>query len=449
MPRLLSRLCLWFPLVAVVIGVAASPVRAQGTEPVQSSAAQSSEAKSETKPEPQEETEEDRATQQAVKATFGKSIAELEQEYEGRLSEAPEAVRMLVEIAHGGDMGPQGGWFGPAQSKYSLEWLLSVHGKEKGARLKADDFRGLPHWLTRVDRNQDGVVTPEDLDWSDRSPWVQQANLINRFFRAMDPDNDGFVMEGEWQSVFRRIAQGQEAISADDLTDSLLAGTGSPSGSAPVDGPSRNVLLRGLIGGEIGSLKEGPNVGETAPDFDLKTHDGKGSVHLADLLGKQPIVLVFGNFTCPPFRSRYSGVEAVYRRFSHEATFLSIYVREAHPENGWKMEVNSRLGIEVIQPKTYSERVSVATQCHGLLNYTMPLLVDEIDDRTGNAYSGMPARMYVIDPRGKVVYKGGRGPFGFRPREMEQALVMCLLEQHLAQPAAPAGKPAPADSQKP
>ena len=82
MPRLLSRLCLWFPLVAVVIGVAASPVRAQGTEPVQSSAAQSSEAKSETKPGPQEGTEEDRATQQAVQATFGKSIAELEQEYE-------------------------------------------------------------------------------------------------------------------------------------------------------------------------------------------------------------------------------------------------------------------------------------------------------------------------------------------------------------------------------
>jgi len=76
----------------------------------------------------------------------------------------------------------------------------------------------------------------------------------------------------------------------------------------------------------------------------------------------------------------------------------------------------------------------------------MPLLVDEIDDSVGNAYSGMPARLYVIDPRGKVVYKSGRGPFGFKPGEMEQALVMCLLEQHLAQnpPAAPpATNPSP------
>jgi hypothetical protein len=40
----------------------------------------------------------------------------------------------------------------------------------------------------------------------------------------------------------------------------------------------------------------------------------------------------------------------------------------------------------------------------------------------------MPARLYVIDRAGKVAYKSGRGPFGFRPDEMEQALVMTLLD---------------------
>jgi hypothetical protein len=440
MSRLFLRIGLWVPLVAAAVAVLPQSARAQATAPGKSP---------ETKPEPRQETEEDRATRQLVQQAFGKSIAELEQQYEGKLAEAPESVRMLLAIARDEDLGPENGWYGPAKSKYSFEWLLAAHGKEPGTRLAADDFRGLPHWLTRIDRNLDGEMTPEDLDWSDKSPWVQQANLINRFFRRMDPDNDGFVMEGEWNSVFRKIAQGEESISADDLTDGLLAGTGGAASSAPSDGPSQNVLLRGLVAGEIGSLKEGPRVGEPAPDFHLKTHDGKGSVHLADLLGKQPIVLVFGNFTCPPFRTRYSGIEAIYRRFAREATFLSIYVREAHPEDGWKMAYNTRQGIEVIQPKTYGERVSVANQCHGLLKYSMPLLVDEIDDRVGNAYSGMPARMYVIDPQGQVVYQSGRGPFGFRPREMEQALVMCLLEQHLAQQGAPAGKPAPAESKQP
>ena len=40
----------------------------------------------------------------------------------------------------------------------------------------------------------------------------------------------------------------------------------------------------------------------------------------------------------------------------------------------------------------------------------------------------MPARFYVIDPAGKVAYQSGRGPFGFKAGEMEQALVMSLLE---------------------
>ena len=67
--------------------------------------------------------------------------------------------------------------------------------------------------------------------------------------------------------------------------------------------------------------------------------------------------------------------------------------------------------------------------CHALLKPSIPLLVDEIDDSTGNAYSGMPARLYVIDRGGRVAYKSGRGPFGFKTGEMEQALVMTLIDE--------------------
>jgi hypothetical protein len=66
------------------------------------------------------------------------------------------------------------------------------------------------------------------------------------------------------------------------------------------------------------------------------------------------------------------------------------------------------------------------------LKYSIPLLVDDIDDATGNAYSGMPARLYVIDQKGKVAYKSGRGPFGFKTGEMEQALLMTLLDAKTA-----------------
>jgi hypothetical protein len=58
----------------------------------------------------------------------------------------------------------------------------------------------------------------------------------------------------------------------------------------------------------------------------------------------------------------------------------------------------------------------------------MPLLVDGMDDKVGKAYSGMPDRLYLIDREGRVAYKGGRGPFGFKPGELEQAILMLLLD---------------------
>jgi hypothetical protein len=92
------------------------------------------------------------------------------------------------------------------------------------------------------------------------------------------------------------------------------------------------------------------------------------------------------------------------------------------------MSSNDRAGISIKQPTTAGERTAVAKTCCTSLGITMPMVVDEMDDRVGHAYSGMPDRLFVIDPDGRVVYKGGRGPFGFKVGEMEQALVMLLLD---------------------
>ena len=119
----------------------------------------------------------------------------------------------------------------------------------------------------------------------------------------------------------------------------------------------------------------------------------------------------------------------MYRRYKDRANFLCIYVREAHPIEGWRSEGNDKAGIVISQPKSFDERTAVAKKCSGVLEITMPLVVDAIDDRVGHAYSGMPDRLYVLDRSGRVSYQGGRGPFGFKSGEMEQALIMTLLEQ--------------------
>ncbi len=110
----------------------------------------------------------------------------------------------------------------------------------------------------------------------------------------------------------------------------------------------------------------------------------------------------------------------------------AVYIREAHPTDGWKMQANDRVGVTIEQPKTLGARNLVASKCCETLHLTMPLLVDTIGDQVNRAYSGFPDRLYMIDREGKVIYKGGRGPFGYKPRELEQSLLMFLLDEFTA-----------------
>jgi alkylhydroperoxidase family enzyme len=124
-------------------------------------------------------------------------------------------------------------------------------------------------------------------------------------------------------------------------------------------------------------------------------------------------------------------LEELHKKYGDKVEFLAIYVREAHPVEGWRMSSNDRAGISIAQPVSLSQRVAVAGKCCSSLVMSMPLLVDEISDPVGQAYSGMPDRLYLIDQDGQIAYKGGRGPFGFKARELEQSLLMLLLDREL------------------
>jgi alkylhydroperoxidase family enzyme len=119
----------------------------------------------------------------------------------------------------------------------------------------------------------------------------------------------------------------------------------------------------------------------------------------------------------------------LHKLYGDRVQFVAVYVREAHPTDGWRMASNDKAGITVKQPKEKGERDGVARKCCQSLGITMPMVVDDMDDHVGHLYSGMPDRLYVIDRQGRVAFKSGRGPFGFTAGEMEQALVMTLLDQ--------------------
>ena len=100
-----------------------------------------------------------------------------------------------------------------------------------------------------------------------------------------------------------------------------------------------------------------------------------------------------------------------------------MYIREAHPEEGWILPENRRSGVAVNEPTTVAERLAAASTCVSNLRVEMPTVVDEIDNGVASAYGGWPDCLYLVGADGHIAFQGGEGPFGFKPAELEQALL--------------------------
>ncbi len=124
-------------------------------------------------------------------------------------------------------------------------------------------------------------------------------------------------------------------------------------------------------------------------------------------------------------------MDKIGARYSDQAAFYNVYIREAHPADGWRSSSNDEVGIMIDQPKTIEERTQVAVQCCSALQMSIPLLVDGIDDRVNRAYCAFPDRLYIVDKAGRIAFKSGRGPFGYQPRAMEQSLITLLLAEQI------------------
>jgi hypothetical protein len=127
----------------------------------------------------------------------------------------------------------------------------------------------------------------------------------------------------------------------------------------------------------------------------------------------------------------------LYARYRERVEVYAVYIREAHPTDGWRMNSNDRAGVALEQPRTQAARNLAASTCCQSLGLMMPLLVDTVEDEVNCAYSGFPDRLYLIDREGKIIYKGGRGPFGYKPRELEQTLLLYLLHEQMTPQTGP------------
>ena len=115
-------------------------------------------------------------------------------------------------------------------------------------------------------------------------------------------------------------------------------------------------------------------------------------------------------------------LEALYKEYGKKAQFLMVYIREAHPSDGWQSKQNVKDGVVYKQPKTLAQRAKVAKACRDGLKMTIPCVLDGIDNKVDTAYGAKPDRLCVVDINGKVAYHSKRGPWGFKPKDAEKAL---------------------------
>ncbi len=234
-------------------------------------------------------------------------------------------------VRDGARMGPGSGWFQPGQARFGWKWLVERADADQDGSISPAEFPGPKDLFDRLDRDRSGDLTAADFDWSEGSPQVRQLRMAQARLGMLGLSKEGLVSREDWLALFDRAALGRDQLSVAELARALepaqpprrptppapqadplpgewglieqaLSGMGTldwlfgktvPSPEMP----SRWTLFWGLLKAEVGSPFEGPRLGRQAPDFTLKTQDGTETIHLADLLGPRPVVLIFGSFT--------------------------------------------------------------------------------------------------------------------------------------------------------
>lgn len=112
----------------------------------------------------------------------------------------------------------------------------------------------------------------------------------------------------------------------------------------------------------------------------------------------------------------------LFATYRDRVRFYVVYIREAHPHDGWRVPNNLIEGINYFEPTTDEERTEVASACQMGLDLHMPMLVDRIDNDVERKYVGLPMRQFLIDVEGRIAFAGKKGPFGWDDEAFEAAV---------------------------
>ena len=174
----------------------------------------------------------------------------------------------------------------------------------------------------------------------------------------------------------------------------------------------------------------GPKVNDLAPDFNLPNPASGQNVRLSGFRGKQPVVLIFGSYSCPNFRGSADALKKLEKDYGAKARFLLVYIREAHSSEKWQSTRNMREGVSMPPASTFEEKQTHAVMCSRQLHLPFPAVVDGMDGAVEIAYNAWPSRAFIIGSDGRIRYSTGLTELDFHPDEIES--VLRKLTQQLA-----------------
>lgn len=262
---------------------------------------------------------------------------------------------------------------------------------------------------------------------------IDQTVVKLRDLTAEPADNNGGprrakvqeVMQGMRQQLGQILTSEQQLALREKMQQADGAGPGRrsannrpddkpasrPAAEAPpkmadtmmMDAPAKPEVVRPkapTVAAEDANPAKPIEPGQTAPDLRVKKFDG--SPLQFSVMSGRVVVLVFGSYTDPIFRSRAASIQKLYEDLGTRASMFLVYTKEAHPVGGWELEKNKEQNIFVTQPINFAARQAAARQCRDALHLTMPIIIDELDDACTKAYGGFPNAAVVIARDGTI-----------------------------------------------
>jgi tetratricopeptide (TPR) repeat protein len=226
--------------------------------------------------------------------------------------------------------------------------------------------------------------------------------------------------EGKWkdarqilQAALKSLQNSAEAHEQLALADKNL--------HLPQEAVRERTMAAKLQGSSVG-----PKVSEPAPNFTLPDVVTGKNVSLHDFRGKTPVVLVFGSYTCPNFRSSADALKALQVKYGTKAQFLLVYIREAHADGDWQSTRNEREGVALPQAQDVAEKQNHAVMCTRALHLPFQALLDGLDNKVESSFAAWPSRAFVIGLDGRIRYSTRLTELDFSPRDMATAIENAL-----------------------